>query len=69
MDFDVLGIKITSCVWDGDSWDSIALDYYGSPIYYWVVCDFNGILDSLELPKVGTAIKVPAINSISFVKR
>lgn len=54
---------------DGDSWDSISLDYYGSPIYYWIICDFNGILDALEQPIVGTAIKIPAINSISFVKR
>ena len=50
----------------GDSYDSIALDYYGSPTFFWVICDFNRISDSISLPKVGTVLKLPALNGLSF---
>lgn len=49
-----------------DTYDSIAFDYYGSPIFYWVVCDFNKIRDSFTPPKVGTQLKIPALNGLSF---
>ena len=50
----------------GDTYDSIAFDYYGSPTSYWVICDFNRILDSFSIPEVGTKLKLPALNGLSF---
>ena len=50
----------------GDSYDSIALDYYGSPTFFWVICDFNRILDSFTTPRVGAQLKLPALNGLSF---
>lgn len=54
---------------DGDSYDSIASDYYGSALYYWIVCHFNGIFDALEDPQAGTILKLPSLNSIRFELR
>lgn len=50
----------------GDSYDSIASDYYGSALYYWVICNFNGIFNALEQPEVGTVLKLPALNEVRF---
>lgn len=50
----------------GDSYDSIALDYYGSALLFWVICDFNRILDPFTNPKPGTILQLPALNSIYF---
>ena len=50
----------------GDNYDSIALYHYGCSLYYWVICDFNDILDCLVPPVVGTVLKIPAINNLSF---
>lgn len=50
----------------GDTYDSIAFDYYGSSTFYWVVCDFNRILDPFIEPVVGTQLKLPALNGLSF---
>ena len=52
----------------GDSYDSIALKYYDSPLYYWIICDFNRIEDCLEKPKVGTRIKVPTFSALRYKK-
>ena len=45
----------------GDTWDSIALKYYGNPTYYWVICDFNRVIDPFEGPKEGTVVNVPTL--------
>jgi len=29
----------------GDTLDTLALYYYGNPIYYWMIADFNDIFD------------------------
>ena len=50
----------------GDSYDSIALRYYDSPLYYWIICDFNRIQDCFEKPKVGTRIKIPTFSSLRY---
>lgn len=50
----------------GDSFDSIALDNYGSPLFYWVICDFNKIGDAFSTPTIGTQLKLPSLNSIKF---
>lgn len=53
----------------GDSYDSIALDYYGCALYYWVICNYNEIFDCLTPPKVGSKLKLPPLNDISFKLR
>lgn len=35
---------------DSDTYDSIALKYYGSPDLYWVICDYNRIQDPYTKP-------------------
>lgn len=45
----------------GDTWDSIALVYYNNPTYYWVICDFNKVLDPFKEPQEGDTILIPAI--------
>lgn len=53
----------------GDSYDSIASEYYGSALYYWVICSFNDIFDALQQPAVGTILKIPALSDIQFELR
>ena len=50
----------------GDTLDSIALDYYNSPSYYWIICDFNQIQNPYVKLKVGDKIKVPVLSSITY---
>lgn len=50
----------------GDTYDSIALKYYDNPTYYWVICDFNRILDCFEKPKVGTRLKIPTFSQLKY---
>ena len=50
----------------GDTFDSLALDYYNSPTLYWVICDFNRIQDPYKKLEVGTKIKIPVLSQISF---
>ena len=50
----------------GDTFDSIALDYYNSPTLYWVICDFNSIQDPFTELKTGQQLKVPVLSSVSF---
>ena len=50
----------------GDTYDSIAYDTYGSPLFYWAICYFNDISDSLKEPTVGITLKIPTISSITF---
>ena len=50
----------------GDSYDSIALDFYGCALFFWVITDFNRIMDSLSAPVPGQKLKLPSLNSIVF---
>lgn len=49
-----------------DTWDKIALDAYNNPVYYWILCDFNGIQDPFKEPEVGMYIKIPVLSTIEF---
>lgn len=49
-----------------DTYDSIALYYYNNPTYYWVICDFNNILDPYTIPEVGTELKIPSFSALQF---
>lgn len=50
----------------GDTLDTIALDFYNNPTYFWVIADFNNILDPYKEISSGIEIKVPVLNEISF---
>lgn len=50
----------------GDTYDSIALRYYDNPLYYWVICDFNRILDCFERPKEGVLLKIPTFSQLRY---
>ena len=49
-----------------DTWDSIALQYYNSPSYYWVLLDFNHRQDPFIEPKENEIINIPTLNALSF---
>ena len=50
----------------GDTLDSMSLYYYGNPTYYWIIADYNDILDPF-LPLVeGDILKVPTFSSLVF---
>ena len=50
----------------GDTFDSIALEYYNNPTLYWIICSFNHIQDPFKKPIEGTYIKIPTISTISY---
>ena len=52
---------------EGDTSDSIALQFYNNPTYYWIICDFNRKQDPFEKPEVGEIIKIPVFSSIEFL--
>ena len=45
---------------EGDTYDSIALKKYNNPTYYWIICDFNRIVDPFVEPKPGDVLLLPA---------
>ena len=47
---------------DKDTYDSISLEFYNTPIYYWIICDYNRIIDPLIPPKKGTILEIPSLN-------
>lgn len=50
----------------GDSFDSIALKFYDNPTYYWVLLEFNRLIDSFADPIPGLFLKIPEISKIEF---
>lgn len=50
----------------GDSYDSIAYDKYGNALFYWIICNFNNVMDSFEMPTPGTVLKLPSLSAINF---
>lgn len=46
--------------------DSIALDFYNNPTFFWVIADFNRIQDPYKKLKVGEELKIPTLSDISF---
>ena len=50
-----------------DTLDSLALNYYNNPTYWWIIAYFNNILDPfIHLRSKYTTIKIPNISSIRF---
>lgn len=52
---------------EGDTWDSLALNYYNNPTFFWIICDFNRVQDPFTEIKVGTAIKIPSFSELDFI--
>ena len=50
----------------GDTFDSLALQYYNSPLYYWVIMDFNHLQDPFQSLKINSELKIPTLNGITF---
>lgn len=52
-----------------DTLDTLALDYYNNPTFFWIIADFNHIQDPYTKLELGTQIKIPIFNQISFEDR
>lgn len=50
----------------GDTFDSIALDAYNNPTYYWIILSYNHIQDPFEEPKEGTYLRIPSKSTIRY---
>lgn len=52
---------------DTDTFDSLALKYYGRPDLFWVICDFNGVQDPyIKLIDNFNFIFIPTLAGIRF---
>lgn len=49
-----------------DTLDSIALQYYNNPTYFWIIADFNRILDPFAPLEEGQSVKVPVFSNVYF---
>lgn len=49
-----------------DTLDTIALDFYNNPTYFWIIADFNNIQDPYKALTVGSTLKVPVFNEVKF---
>lgn len=52
----------------GDTIDKLAMEYYGNPTLYWIICSYNHIRNPYTKLVEGTAIKIPAMSNIKFDK-
>ena len=43
----------------GDTYDSISLEHYNNPTYYWIICDFNKIINPFKNPEPGDILYIP----------
>lgn len=46
--------------------DSIALKFYNNPTYFWIICDFNKILDAYTELYEGQVLKIPSMSNLQF---
>ena len=49
-----------------DTLDILALDYYNNPTFFWAIADFNNIQDPYKKLVVGSKLKIPILNEITF---
>ena len=50
-----------------DTLDSLALQYYNNPTYWWIIAYYNNIQDAfIKLSDRYKTIKIPSISSIEF---
>lgn len=50
----------------GDTLDSLALHYYNNPTYFWIIADFNRIIDAYSELAEGSVVKIPTFSDISY---
>lgn len=50
----------------GETLDSISLDYYNTPVRWWIIADFNHMHDCFEDLKEGMDLKIPSIGELVF---
>lgn len=53
----------------GDTLDRLALQYYGNPTLYWVICSYNRIQNPYKELVIGSTIKIPSMSNIQYNKR
>lgn len=54
-------------VLDTDTFDSLALKYYGRPDLFWIICDFNRIQDPYIKPiDHFNYLYIPTLNGIRY---
>lgn len=53
----------------GDTFDSIALDFYNNPTYYYLICDFNDIQDPFTVLQEGTVLRIPTFSNVVYSER
>lgn len=46
--------------------DTLALDYFNNPTFFWVIADFNDIQDPFIKLKEGQELKIPSLNEVSY---
>lgn len=51
---------------EGDTLDTLALHYYNSPTYFWIIADYNNILDPYADLVVDSIIKIPTFSNVEF---
>lgn len=51
---------------ENDTYDSIALSFYNNPTYFWIICDYNRIIDPFIDPEPQTILYIPVISDIEF---
>lgn len=51
----------------GDTLDSLALYYYSNATKYWIIADYNRIIDPYAKLEVGSKIKIPSYADIEFL--
>lgn len=50
-----------------DTLEALSLNYYGRPDYWWIIADFNNIVDPyISLSDKFKTLKIPPITNISF---
>ncbi|MGM9544281.1 MAG: LysM peptidoglycan-binding domain-containing protein [Romboutsia timonensis] len=50
----------------GETLDSLALDAYNNPTYFFLIADFNRIQNPYEPLEVGSQIKIPTFSSVTY---
>lgn len=51
----------------GDTWPVIAFKEYNNIRLWWIITHANGIINPVELPPVGTQIKIPKPDIVSEI--
>lgn len=59
-------VHIEHKVLPGDTLDNLSLYYYGNPTYYWIIADYNNILDPFKELVVDDKLKIPTFSEITF---